>query len=173
VAGPIETLPDPREAGHARRARSLRRVGLALLWALVLAGALGALGPATGRVSASGPGVSVAVDYPRIARAGVAAAYRVEITRPGGFDTPVEIAVSRSLFERFDYQNFYPTPAEETSEGADVRYRFDPPPGEVFWFVADVRLSPEQNGSFDRYTTRVLLGDSPAATVSFRMLVVP
>jgi hypothetical protein len=170
----LDTLPDHRQARRARRARNVRRVGLAVLWAVIIAGAVGLLGSRTGQVRDDRPGVSLRVDYPAVTRAGVAAGYRVEVVRPGGFaGQPVTVAVDRSMFERFDYQNFYPNPSAETADATMVTYEFDPPEGDVFTWVSDVRTSPEQNGSIDRYTTRLLERNVVVAEVSFTIYVMP
>jgi hypothetical protein len=140
---------------------------------IVLAGLAGLMGIRTATATASGGGFELSVRHAQVTRAGIAVPMHVRVERPGGFDEPLTIAVSSRLFERFDFQNFYPNPSKETASGQFVYYEFDPPPGAIFQLNVDARTSPDQNGSADRYTVRLMEGSTAVASVDFRMWVVP
>ena len=173
MPGPIRTLEEHRDERAVRRARNARRAGLTALLLVVVAGLAGLLGIRSATATARGDGSVLSVTHAQVTRAGIAVPLHVEVRRAAGFDGPLEIAVSASLLERFDFQNFYPNPSKETADGHWLRYEFDPPPGRVFRLSLDARTSPDQNGSADRYQVRLLDGPTVAAEVSFRMVVVP
>ncbi len=173
MATPIRTLEEHRDQRAVRRARDARRAGLAVLLAVVLAGLVGLLGIKSATATARGDGSVLSVTHAQVTRAGIAVPLHIEVRRADGFDGPVELAVSSSLFERFDFQNFYPNPSKETADRHWLRYEFDPPPGHVFRLSLDARTSPDQNGSVGSYQVRLLDGSTVAAEVSFPMVVVP
>lgn len=170
----IATLPDVRSTEKVRRDRNLRRVGLAVLLVFLLAGATGLLGVRTATVRTEGDGVRMSLDYAAVTRAGLATPYHLEVVRPDGFDGPFTIALSREFFDRFDFQNFYPNPAEETADAAWVVYEFDPPDGAVFRWSFDVKTAPNQLGSMRTYTTQLRDSDGAVeAELRHRMVVIP
>jgi hypothetical protein len=63
-----------------------------------------------------------------LTRPGLATPLRIEVAHPGGFADPVTLRFSRGIFERFDFQNWYPNPSAETGSDVYVQYEFDPPP---------------------------------------------
>lgn len=171
----LATLPSERSLARARKGRAGRRVGTAVLLLFLLAGVTSLLGVRTGTVADDRGQVLLRVDYPQVTRAGLAVPYRVEVRRPGGFDgAPVRVAVSHTLFDRFDYQNFYPNPSAETADAEWVEYEFDPPDGEVLVWTFDVRTGPNQTGSFSSYAVQVRDAEGVVeAEVEHRVLVVP
>lgn len=169
----VATLPERRDESAVRRARGFRRVGLATLVAVVLAGLAGLFGIRSSTATTTGHGYTLAVQHAVVTRAGIAVPLHVQVRHPGGYRAPVTLAVSESLLERFDFQNFYPNPAKETASGTFVYYQFDPPPGAVFALDLDARTAPDQNGSVGRYEVRLMDGSAVLAGVSFRMWVAP
>jgi hypothetical protein len=169
----IATLVRVRDEPEVRRARNRRRVGMAVLALLVLCGLVGVLGIRTATATATGGGYTLSVTHAQVTRAGIAVPYHVRVSRPGGFDGPLTLAISEDLLERFDFQNWYPNPSTETASGETVYYEFDPPPGELFELNLDARTAPDQNGSTAVYRTAVVVGGRPVAEVSFRMWVAP
>jgi hypothetical protein len=141
---------------------------------LVGLGATGFLGVGSGTVTAAGDGTTLTVTHPRVVRAGLAVPFHVDVRRPVPSEDPVRLAVSAALLERFDFQNFYPNPAAETSSRNEVFFDFDPPPGKRFRLSLDARTAPDQNGSTQRYSVRLLSqGGGTVAAVDFRLWVVP
>lgn len=174
MAEEVATLPAARSRAHARRGSILRRVGMGVLCLFLLAGVTGQLGVRTASVRDLGGEVDLTVHHAAVTRAGLATPYRVVVARPGGFDEPIHIAVERGLFDRFDFQNFYPLPAKETADPRWVRYEFDPPPGDALQWNFDVRTGPNQTGSYSHYRVRVVDTDGQVlAEVRHSLLVVP
>lgn len=170
----VSTLPDARPPEKVRRDRNLRTAGALVLILFVGAGMVGLLGVRTVTVSTSADGVDLTLRHAAVTRAGLSTPYHLEVVRPGGFDGPVTLAVSRAFFDRFDFQNFYPNPSSETADAEYVVYEFDPPTGSVFTWSFDVKTSPNQLGSMGRYVTQLRDDDGRVeAELSFRMIVVP
>jgi len=169
----VATLRAARDEPAVRRARAARRCGIGLLAILVAAGLSGFLGIRSATVTAEAAGYELAVTHAQVTRAGIAVPFHVRVTRAGGFDGPISLAISEGLFERFDFQNFYPNPSAETGTPGFVYYEFDPPPGDVFELSMDARTAPDQNGSTSVYRTVLIVDDEPVTDVSFRVWVVP
>ena len=170
----LRTLEEPRDERAVRRARDHRRVGLGLVLLAVLAGLTGMLGIRSSTATARGGGSVLEVEHAQVTRAGIAVPLHVQVVHPGGFAGAVRLAISADLMERFDFQNFYPNPSKETSDGRFLTYEFDPPTGDRFTVNLDARTSPDQNGSWETYEVRLLdADDAVVAAVRFRMVVVP
>jgi hypothetical protein len=134
------TLRDVR--GSRGRARAARRVGISALFAVVLLGALGFFGVRSGTASESRDGYAVTVVYPRIARAGLDAPFRVHVHRAGGFPAGVSVAVSSEYFGMFETQGFFPEPDSETDDGRLVTLSFSKPSGDDFQVEYDAYIQP-------------------------------
>jgi hypothetical protein len=173
VSEHLATLPGHRDPDAVRRARNLRRVGIVALLVLVATGSVGILGPRTADVAAEGGGYRMVVHHSQVTRSGLATPLRIEVTRDGGFDDPVTLAFDKDLFDRLDFQNFYPNPAEETAAPHRVVYEFDPPGGAVLSVTLDARTGPTQPPSAHRYWVAVLDDGREVAQVRFRMVVLP
>jgi hypothetical protein len=173
VPSTIRTLEEERDERGVRRARNARRVGLTVILLLVVGGLAGLMGIRSATATASGGGSILAVTHAQVTRAGIATPLHIEVRRAGGFDGPISLAISASLLERFDFQNFYPNPSKETADGQWLRYEFDPPPGTTFRLSLDARTAPDQNGSIGRYEVRLLDRQAVITRVTFRMVVVP
>ena len=169
------TLPPVREESQVKRARDLRRVGLVLLAAFVLAGATGLLGTRTTTASATGGGYELTVTHPAVSRSGHAVKLEVEVRRQGGFDTsePVRLRMLSSYFDLFDENRFSPQPDGETSDGRWTYDEFVPPRGDVFTVSIDTRIEPARNTG-ERGEVSVVDEDGrPVVTVRFRTRLAP
>ncbi|MGZ4603525.1 MAG: hypothetical protein ACXV0U_07990 [Kineosporiaceae bacterium] len=169
----VTTLTHPRDVGAVRRARNSRRLGLTVLAAIVLAGLVGLFGIRHATVSRSADGYTLSVRHAQVTRAGIAAPFQVRVHHAGGFARPLTLVLSRTLLERFDFQNFYPNPSKETASDQYVYYDFDPPPGDDFQLNLDARTAPDQRGSTAVYWTALVIDDRPVTGVEFRMWVAP
>jgi hypothetical protein len=87
-------------------------------------------------------GVVFRVEYPEVTRPGLASPFAIEVTRAGGFEAPIEVAISRPWIEVWDENGMYPTPDNETGDENWVVYEFEPPDGDTFRFFFDTRLEP-------------------------------
>lgn len=141
------TLPPVLDEGRVKRARDLRRVGLVLLAAFVLAGAVGLLGTRTVQAQGSGGGYDVVVTHPSISRSGHAVKVELEVRRPGGFDPsqPVRVRLLSSYFDLFDENGLTPAPETQTSDDRYTYDEFAPPPGDVLVVSVDTRVEPARN----------------------------
>jgi hypothetical protein len=137
------TLGPIRSMRLAKRARSGRRVAIALLWLIVVAGAVGLLGVHSRTVSATGGGLRASLTYAGIARAGWDVPWRLAVTKDGGFgDGTITVAVSRSFFDIYETQGFHPAPDGETSDDRYVYLEFAPPPGDTLVVDYDAYIQP-------------------------------
>jgi hypothetical protein len=168
----VPTAPSDVRIGLVRRARTARRVLLALLAALVLAGSAGLLGARTSTASASGSGYELSVSYPAVTRPGLAIRWMVVVRHPGGFAKPVDIATTSAYFNLFDFNNLDPTPSSLTTDASRSIWTFDPPPGDILRVTMDARLEPARQ-SGNAATTSVMVGGVPVVSVSYDTAVMP
>lgn len=160
------------------RRRLLHRiVGGLLALVMILAvldglDALNALGPDERRVAASGGGFELDVEYPSVTRPALASVFRITVRRDGGFDEPVQVAVSREYLEAWDLNGVLPSPAAETSLGEWVVWEFDPPPGGELLITYESRVEPGQQTSVPG-AVAVLVEDEPVAEVRFTTAMRP
>lgn len=169
---PISTEPEEQSPTSLARTKVLRRLGTALLCLLLLAAALGFLGVKTATAVQEGGGYRIEVTYGKIVRPGLAVPWQLEISKPGGFDGPITVAVNSSYFEMFDENGFSPDPSSSTSTADQEIWEFDPPDGETLLVSLDARIEPGvQWGKVGKAS--VLVEGVPAVTVSFKTWVVP
>ena len=164
--------PDSTTAGLADSPRSTRsrwthRAGVAMLTLLVAAGALGLLGPRSGVVRTTAAGYELEVEHASVTRAGVPAPLHLRVTREGGFDGPVRLALCDDWFDHQDFQSWYPTPAAEVGELDKLVYEFDPPVGGTLEVSLDAHTAPGDFGGRDRCRVEVLEDDVPVTGVEF------
>jgi len=114
-----------------RRSRALRRVGLVLLVALLVAGALNLLGGRTAQATASANGYQLQVTYPRTGRPGQTAPMQIQVQKQGGFQGPVTVSVSSDYLDILDVRNLVPDPQQSTSSDKAVTWQFNQPPGDT------------------------------------------
>ena len=160
---------EPRSA----RERLATRAGLLLLVLIVLAGAVGLLGPREGTTSASASGYRLDVTYPAITRAGEPAPLHIRVHSTKGFDGPVQVALCDGLFDHLDFQNWYPNPSGEAGEPDRLVYEFDKPDGQVFETSLDARAAPGEFGDVARCAVTVLRQDAEVVSATFRTWRMP
>lgn len=165
----VELEPEPK---RLRLARNLRRVGIAALFALLALGLAGAFDPNEDDVTAAGGGVELTVSYPERVRAGLEATMEIGVSRPGGFDGPVEISLTRDWLGLFDLGSVEPAPSSETGDDERLIWSFEPPPGERLEATVNLTLRPAvRRGETARVT--VLDGEAELAAAEFETGVVP
>lgn len=149
------------------------RAGLVLLALVVLAGAVGLLGPRKGNTSATGGGYRLEVQYPAITRAGEPAPLHIRVTSGSGFDGPIRIRLCDDLFDDLDFQSWFPNPSGETGGPTKLVYEFDPPDGRVFETSLDARSAPGEFGEIEDCGVSVLEKGDDVVSVSFHTWRLP
>lgn len=142
-----------------RRSRLLRRIALAVLVVLVLAGLLGRLGVRTTTDRAAVGDLEVALVRARVARAALSVPYRLTITRAGGFEDDVEVRITTSYLEALDENGRNPEPDRTATDADETIWWFEPPGGDVLTVWLDTRVDPSVQWRRDGTTTVVSDGD--------------
>jgi hypothetical protein len=155
-----------------KRARLVRRVVLAALLLFVLAGLLNLLGVRMATVSQEAGNHELSVRYPIIGRPGLGMSWQIEVTRRGGFEGPVELAVDSTYFAIFDENGLDPSPASETPAGDMVIWMFDQPEGDRLVVDFDARFAPTWSLT-EEGRVELRDGDEVLAAVGFRTWIMP
>jgi len=167
------TTSDLPSEPRSPRERWATRAGLLLLALVVLAGAVGLLGPRKGTTSASAAGYQLTVVYPAITRAGEPAPLHVRVESASGFSGKIQLALCDDLFDDLDFQNWYPNPSAETGDTGKLLYEFDPPDSDVFEVSLDARSAPGAFGEIEDCRVRLLEDDDELVSVSFHTWRMP
>ena len=169
----MSTRPDEVPLELLVRARRLRRAGLLVLGAVVLAGLLNLLGVRTGIVSAEGAGYRLSVEYAEVTRPGLATTWIVEVRREGGFDDAVTLATDATYFDRFDFNQLYPEPASIASRGEVVLFVFEEIEGELLRVAFDGRATPTFVFDLARGSTGLEVDGREVVRVDYTTVVMP
>jgi hypothetical protein len=140
----IATAPVEVDPQRLRRYRGGRRIMLTALAVFVLLGAATVFGAKTSTVSASGGGYDLSVLYPAVTRPGLAIRWIVTVHRTGGFDGPIDVAVTSRYLDLFDFNNLDALPSGTRTSGSFTVWTFDPPDGDRLVVAFDGRLEPAQ-----------------------------
>ena len=167
------TLQDLKGVETARQGRIARRVGFAILLGIVLVSFLGVFGPSRKTLTTTDGLTSLQLYYGSVVRSGQAVPLEVTVTREGGFDGPVTLVFDRDVFDRFDFQNWYPNPSAEVGTTDTVTYEFDPPDGDVLRVALDARVAPTQFGGRHEYSVHLDIGGVPTAVTDYVVWVMP
>ena len=92
---------------------------LTVIMALGVVDAFGwfdAYGVDSATVRADGGGYGLEVVYPSVSRPALASPFEIVVTRDGGFDGPITLAISRDYLKMWDENGLVPAPAGETSD---------------------------------------------------------
>ena len=121
---------------------------------------------------ASGGEYYLAVLHTVVTRPALASPFEIEVSRNGGFDRPVEVAVERAYLQQWDVNGIYPEPSAQRGLDGWVVWEFDPPTGDQLRVVFDGRIEPAvQSGRSG--AVAVIERDRPVATVTFHTRVLP
>jgi hypothetical protein len=120
----IDIQPDLARDRHGLRGRRLAMLAIAVV---VVLGAAGVLGVRSTTTRSHGGGYTLSVTYPRVTRAGIPAALRVEVTGDDPITEPVRLAITASYLDLFDEQGVRPEPSASTTSGSFLVWEFDPP----------------------------------------------
>lgn len=140
---------------------------------VVLLALAGLFGPRKAVATAREAGYTLSLTYGSVVRSGEPVPLTLIVTSADGFTGPVTIAFDRDVFERFDFQNWYPNPAYETGNQGSVTYRFSRPPGDTLTVVLDARVAPLQIGGHFSYWVALLQAGVEVASIDFGVWVMP
>lgn len=140
-------IPDSTLTGfESRRQERIalwgRRAILALLAVVVLAGASGLLGVRASTATDEGGGYTLGVEHAMTARAGLDVPWQVTVTREGGFEKTVTLAVTGDYFDIYETQGFTPEPSTSIRDARTLYLTFDAPEGETFTVDYDAYIQP-------------------------------
>jgi hypothetical protein len=169
---PSSTLADVRPVERGPRRARARTAVVALLLAIVLAGALGLLGVRSTTTTATGGGYTLSVTHAWVARAGLDVPWSVELRREGGFPGPVTVAVTGEYFDIYEEQGLDPEPAAQTADAQDVYWTFDPPPGDTLGIDFDAYIQPASQWGASG-TVAVVEDGRRVVSVDFSTVLVP
>jgi hypothetical protein len=167
------TRPEDVPVDELVRARRYRRIGLAVLGVVVVAGLFNLLGVRREVVSDSADGYRLVVEYTRVTRPGLASTWKVEVSREGGFDGPVTLSTNSDYFDRFDFNQFYPEPASTASRGDVVLLTFEGIEGERLVVRFDGRATPTYVFDLARASTGLEIDGREIARVDYTTVVMP
>lgn len=139
---------------------------------LVLA-LLGLMGPHRSTKTSSEDGYHVTLQYGSIIRSGQPVPLELTIQHDGGFEGPLTVVFDQDLFDRLDFQNWYPNPDSETGEGDTVSYEFTPPSGDTFRASLDARVAPGQFGGPKDYWVAMDSDGAEINRIDYRVWVMP
>jgi hypothetical protein len=103
------------------------------------------------------------LDYPRVARAGLDVTWQLTVSREGGFDKTLVLAMNASQFDIYEHQAFYPEPDSETRTADDLILTFLAPPGDTFELSFDAYVQPSSQLGRDGSIAVVDKGQTVAA----------
>ena len=169
---PESTLAGLESTSEGRAAVWVRRGTLAVLLCIVLAGVAGLLGLRTATSQASEAGWTLSLEHAAVARAGMDAPWEVTVTREGGFDDDVTLAVTGAYFGIFETQGFNPEPSDETRDATTRYLTFAKPPGDTLVVSYDAYIQPASQ--IGRSGTVSVVDDGRrVASVHFRTFLMP
>ena len=149
-------------------------IGLAVLDGLDV---VDAYGVDTSQVRTSGTldgdQVELDVRYTTVSRPALASPFRIVVTKAGGFDAPIRIAVDRDYLLLWDANALVPAPSAETTQGDDVVWEFDPPTGDTLTVSFDARIEPAAQSGRDGAVAVLDDDDRAVAGVEFHTRVLP
>jgi hypothetical protein len=169
------TEPPGTELPRQVRARTIRRIFVAVLATFIALGALNVYGVRTRTASASGGGYELEVRYATVSRPGLATPWSLEVRRPGGFPDGLTVAIISSYFDAFDENGLDPQPVDETNDGEWTIWTFGPSAGDTVSVSLDARIEPGVQLTRVKGQAEVRTEPSGAAvvTVAFSTFVMP
>lgn len=162
VAAPLQIT---RRQMH--RSRALRRLGLLLIVALLVVGALNLLGGRTAKATASANGYQLQVTYPRTGRPGISAPVQIQVQKQGGFQGPVTISMSSNYLDILDVRNLVPDPQQSTASNKAVTWQFNPPSGDTLAVTIGAEFEPAEHMGIHHGAVTVIDNNNPAVSARF------
>jgi hypothetical protein len=166
VQVPEASLADVDESPTGRAVWG-RRLFITALFVLVGSGLAGFLGVRTSTSTATEGDYELSLDYASVARAGLDVPWQVTVTRTGGYDKELVLAVTGDYFDIYETQGFTPDPSAATRDADTLYLTFDAPQGEVFTVSYDAYIQPSSQRGNDGTVSVIGPGGEPMATVDF------
>jgi hypothetical protein len=149
-----------------------RRLGTAVLFLVVLAGALGVFGVHSATTRTSSSGYQLTVIYARTARAGLDVPFRVKVHRDAGFSGDLTIAISLDYFRMFETQGFFPDPDSASNDGTFYGMTYNKPAGTNFELDYDAYIQPSSQIGKSA-TIKIIVGGQTVASTSIHTWLAP
>jgi hypothetical protein len=166
----LRGLTGPRAA---RRGRTVRRGALGIMLVLLGISFAGFYGPSQRTTTSSDDGYQLELTYGSVVRSGQAVPLKLRVRHAGGYDGPITVVFDQDVFDRFDFQNWYPNPSAEVGEADTVVYEFDPPDGDVLMVSLDARVAPTQWPSHHDYFVALDVDGQQTGRIDFSVWVTP
>ena len=174
---PTSTLPERGSALSSRRVGyAITTALLSALMAFVVIDATGGpdvFGVDTDTARDQADGLTLEVRYATVSRPAIATPFDIRVSRPGGFDVPVRVAVDQEYLRMWDENGLVPAPSAETVMGTFVVWEFDPPIGDTLLISYDARIEPAAQSGRSGAVAVLGTDDLPLAEVSFTTRVLP
>ncbi|WZH53905.1 MAG: hypothetical protein PIR53_07900 [Nocardioides alkalitolerans] len=162
---------DPRRTGRA--GARVRRVGMGVLAAVVVAGACGTWGVRTATATATTDGLRLEVDFPRVARPGLDVTFAVTVEDPAGLPATVDVGIDAAYLHLFEAQAIQPEPASQVRRGDQVVLTFETVPGTTTLVVElDHYVQPSALRGTDARVTATV-PDGRTVVVDAPLLIAP
>jgi hypothetical protein len=125
-------------------------------------------------VRASGGGFDLEVNYASLSRPALATPLDIIVTRPGGFDEPLTLALTGTYFDIWDENALSPQPDAETSDAERLLLTFEPPANSDTMRISyDGRVEPTAQRGRRGAVAIVDENDDEIVTASFRTRLLP
>jgi hypothetical protein len=161
------------DAARLRRGIWWRRAFTVLLFAFVVAAALGVFGIRTRTVGGSEGPLHASLEYASANRRGVTTPFRLEVTRRGGFPDDVTVLLSADYMESLAFRGMGPDADQSSANREFVSWSFTKPTGDVFQMHIDAQV--DASTGFGRHAAEavVRVGDDAPVTLHFTTWVFP
>jgi hypothetical protein len=169
----VPTAPEENDFRRMRRARTLRRVFMAVVAVFLLLGLSGTLGVRTRTVTATGGDYELTVTYGHVSRPGLPTPWEFEVHRAGGFEGPITVSTSSKYLDLFDENGFDPEAQGVTATPEAVIWEFEPPPGETLAVSLDARIEPAAQWGRLGFTSVLDEDGEPVVTARYKTWILP
>lgn len=174
VKAAVPTMDPVASVPQARRARALRRVGIAGMAVVILLACLDWLGPKASTSQTRGTSGELAVEYPQLTRRGLDSEVVVTHKPAKPVGGKVVLAVDRSMYVDLGLEQVIPEPLEQRLRGERIELTFPPPPPGTELVVTVTGRIPTQQvlGRYD-YSITARTGEAEPLPLDLRTWVLP
>ena len=144
-----------------------------LLFAFVAAALTGVFDPGHEETVASEGGITIEAKTPSVARGGLDSTLDLTISKPGGFEEPVQVAITADWLDMFQQAGIDPEPEGATADPERVIWSFEPPPGDSLEVSVDLTMRPAVRTGEEAHLAVVDEDGNDLASLDFDTRVVP